>query len=171
MKAKVKYKGKKYTVELTDKQISLVRFSDLFNARPTATPETGRYIPKMGEKYWTYFFLGPIQYTNDNNPKDNHHISIGHSYKTKQEARDAHFTEKKKHEILDFIAKENNGWWPDWNDVSQAKHYICKHGDGCGFCYGSHFKNQTQPDSHYFKPGLFDKIQAQFGADMIHLFK
>ena len=139
-----------------------------------AQPEKERPVERVevGENYWAVDeWLESIYPTDQKHTSDDFYFYTGNYFRTVKEAEEYAKAQKKKIEILKWIREKNDGWWPDWEDMSQKKYgvrYVCL-SDEADWGWTTH--SQQQPNAHCLKSGKLAKECIEvFGSDIKCLF-
>ena len=104
MKATIKFNGKEYDAELTEKKV-----------------ESKRWKPETNERYYSIDEYGDIDsYYWDNDRYDNFGYSQRNVFKTREEA-EKHLEYLKS---LAILRDDAGDWEPDWKNTRQTKYYI-----------------------------------------------
>lgn len=107
------------TITLTDEQYQALQNGKSITIEPPKT-EAIKWEPKGGP--FTVAGDGTTHMSNSSDPWKNY----GVEYHTREAAEKANKAMRTHNRLLAWIAENDDGWKPDWNDDSQKKFYLRK---------------------------------------------
>jgi hypothetical protein len=93
--------------------------------------------------------------------------AIGNIYRIKEEAENHVEHLKARKELIDCIARHNDGWVPEWRKSHQLKGFFAFEHENIGVGYRSTGCVQALPNELYFNPKHYESILKELGKDKI----
>jgi len=157
------------TIELTKEQLEQYERDGELTIK---APKEKKEFPQIRDKYWCIGSDGHIfDYMFSSDHIDIGAVNYGNIYQTADEAIKARDIQLAKTRVKRAIAKANDGWEPDWDDIMVTNYMLTYDSDMCKFAIEPYRYMKSQPNWIYMKSEeIAEQILEEYKKDLELIF-